>query len=51
MISTIQNLLKLFTLARPPEAATVQQMSGGDAYLDGLLGHRAHEARSVAPVR
>ena len=39
MICTTHNLLKLFTLARPPEAATAQQMPGRDGYLDGLLAH------------
>ena len=40
MICTTHNLLKLFTLARSPEAATVQPMPGRNAYLDGLLGPR-----------
>ena len=40
MICTTHNLLKLFTLAKAPEAATAQQMPGRDAYLDGLLEHR-----------
>ena len=38
MICTTHNLLKLFTFAKAAEAATVQQMPGRDAYLDGLLG-------------
>jgi hypothetical protein len=38
MICTTHNLLKLSPSQRPPEAATVQQMPGRDAYLDGLLG-------------
>jgi len=37
MICTAHNLLKLFTLATAPEPATLRQMPGRDAYLDGLL--------------
>jgi len=31
MICTSHNLLKLFTLAKPPETATLQQMTGCNA--------------------
>ena len=47
MICTTHNLLKLSPSQRPPEAATVQQMPGRDAYLDGLLDTRRALLRSV----
>ena len=44
MICTTHNLLNFSPSQRPPQAATVQQMPGRDAYLDGLLvfATRAH---------